>query len=619
MNPKLRLPFQFLKLYSFWMLSFFITRAVFLFYNHSDFFEIPVSLLVKAFFEALYLDTAMACYFMTLPCLILLLIQFVNRNWLFPIFNWLNYLFISLLSIITISELPIYDEWSHKLTYKALWFLHQPSEVFFTASYYQLFGGLIGIALINILLIVLFKKFKFHFELRKSPIWLRSAFTVITPFLLFTGIRGGYYLIPIQVSDAYFSNNYILNDLSTNSTFHLMSNVAQNLEAYEPYKFMSSANAKSMVVDMFNEEKDSTTQILTTTRPNIVLIVFEGWSADVVGELGGYKGLTPNFDKICKRSISFDSCYASGSLSDQGMGAVFSAFPAQPRTSIVTQPSKYKSLPTITKQLKNAGYTTSFLFGGELNYGNIRSYMYYNGFDKITEGRDFDNTVKRGRLGVADGPSMQRNLQEISKLTPPFFAAQFTQSTHGPFDFPKEQKHFIWGDKENEYINSIYYADSCLNVFMETAKKQAWYKNTLFVFISDHSHNTPKNYGYHQMQYRRIPFVLFGDVLKQEFRGVHYKQICSQLDFATTLLAQLQLDAKSFTWSKNQFNPYIKHNAFYAFDEGLGYIEPAGNFVWHVSENRFEFERYYEPFNKNLLHQRGKAYLQRITEQFWEF
>ena len=121
------------------------------------------------------------------------------------------------------------------------------------------------------------------------------------------------------------------------------------------------------------------------------------------------------------------------------------------------------------------------------------------------------------------------------------------------------------------------------------------------------------------MQYRRIPFVLFGDVLKQEFRGVHYKQICSQLDFATTLLAQLQLDAKPFTWSKNQFNPNIKHNAFYAFDEGLGYIEPTGNFVWHVSENRFEFERYYEPFNKNLLHQRGKAYLQRITEQFWEF
>ncbi len=574
---------------------------------------------MRAFFEALYLDTAMACYFMTLPCLILLLIQFVHRNWLFSIFNWLNYLFISLLSIITISELPIYDEWSHKLTYKALWFLHQPSEVFFTASYNQLFGGLFGIFLLALLFLLLYKKFRIQFEFRKSPLWLRLVFVLITPFLLFTGIRGGYYLIPIQVSDAYFSNNYILNDLSTNSTFHLMSNVAQNLEAYEPYKFMSSADAKSIVAEMFKAEKDSTTQILTTKRPNIVLIVFEGWSADVVGELGGYKGLTPHFDKICKEGISFDSCYASGSLSDQGMGAVFSAFPAQPRTSIVTQPSKYKSLPTITSQLKNAGYSTSFLFGGELNYGNIRSYMYYNGFDKITEGRDFDNAVKRGRLGVADGPALQRNLLEISNLSPPFFAAQFTQSTHGPFDFPKEQKHFTWGDKENEYINSVYYADSCLNVFMEAAKKQAWYKNTLFVFISDHSHNTPKNYGYHQMQYRRIPFVLFGDVLKKEFTGLHYNQICSQLDFSATVLAQLQLNASAFTWSKNQFNPYIKHNAFYAFDEGLGYIEPTGNFVWHVSENRFEYERYYSPLNKNLLHQRGKAYLQRITEQFWEF
>jgi len=601
------------------MLSFLITRAVFLFYNYSDFVNAPISSVLRAFFEALYLDTAMACYFITLPIIILLILQFVFKNWIVRFFVGFNYLLIALLSIITVSELPIYDEWSHKLTYKALWFLNQPSEVFFTASYNQFFGGLLGILFLAILLLLLYKKFRFQFELRKSPVWLSLVFVVITPILLFTGIRGGYYLIPIQVSDAYFSNNYILNDLSTNSTFHLMSNVAQNLEAYEPYKFMSSANAKGIVAEMFQEEKDSTTQILTTTRPNIVLIVFEGWAADVVGELGGLKGLTPNFDKICNNGISFDSCYASGSLSDQGMGAVFSAFPAQPRTSIVTQPSKYKSLPTITKQLKSAGYSTSFLFGGELNYGNIRSYMYYNGFDKIIEGKDFENSVTRGRLGVPDGPALQRNLQEISKLKPPFFAAQFTQSTHGPFDFPKEQKHVNWGDKENEYINSIYYADSCLNVFMEAAKKQAWYKNTLFVFISDHSHNTPKNFGYHQMQYRRIPFVLFGEVLKQEFKGLHYKQICSQLDFSATVLAQLQLDTKAFAWSKNQFNPYIKHNAFYAFDEGLGYIEPTGNFVWHADENRFEFERYYPPFNKKLLHQRGKAYLQRITEQFWEF
>jgi phosphoglycerol transferase MdoB-like AlkP superfamily enzyme len=601
------------------MLSFLITRAVFLFYNYSDFFKFSITSLFKAFVEAIYLDTAMACYFMVLPSIILLVVQFVKINWLFSVFNWINYSLIALLSVITISELPIYDEWSHKLTYKALWFLHQPSEVFFTATYTQLIGGVSGIVALYFLLFFIYRKFYFRLFSFKSPIFLKLSFVLFIPFLLFTGMRGGYYLIPIQVSDAYFSTNYILNDLSTNSTFHLLSNVVQNLEAYEPYKFMPTDKAKRSVAEMFKVENDSTTNILTTTRPNIVLIVFEGWSADVVGALGGYKELTPNFDRICNEGISFDSCYASGSLSDQGIGAVFSAFPAQPRTSIVTQPSKYKKLPTITNSLKTIGYSSSFLFGGELNYGNIRSYIYYNGFDKITEGRDFDNSVKRGRLGVHDGPALQRNLKEIAKLKPPFFAAQFTQSTHGPFDFPREQKHFIWGDKENDYINSVYYADSCLHNFMQEAKKQSWYKNTLFVFISDHSHNSPKNYGYHQMQYRRIPFVLYGDVIQKKFKGQHYAQICSQLDFASTLLSQLKVPTSQFEWSKNQFNSSITHNAFYAFDQGLGYIEPNGNFIWHVSENRFEFERYYAPLNKNLLHQRGKAYLQRITEQFWEF
>jgi len=556
---------------------------------------------------------------MSLPSLMLLFNQFLNRAWVFKFFNGLNYLFMLLLSIITISELPIYDEWTHKLTYKALWFLRLPAEVFFTASYNQLFGGLLGIALLAAWLFFIYRKFNFQFSTQNQQLVYKLSYLLIFPLILFTGIRGGFYLIPIQVSDAYFSNNYILNDLSTNSTFHLLSNVAQNLEAAEPYKFMPPAKAKSIVTELFQTKNDSTTQVLTTSRPNIVLIVFEGWAADVVSELGGYKDVTPTFNAICKQGVSFDSCYASGNLSDQGMGAVFSAFPAQPRTSIVTQPSKYKSLPTITQHLKKAGYSSSFVFGGELNYGNIRSYMYYNGFDKITEGKDFESSIKRGRLGVPDGPALQRNLLEINQLKPPFFAAQFTQSTHGPFDFPKEQKLFTWGEKENDYINSVYYADSCLNVFLNEAKKQRWYKNTLFVFISDHSHNTPKNYGYHQVQYRRIPFVLYGDVISSQFKGKHYTQICSQLDLAATLLAQLQLDASAFEWSKNQFNPTISHHAFFAFDEGFGYIEPTGNYVWHVQENRFEFERYYVPSQRFLLHQRGKAYLQRITEQFWEY
>jgi phosphoglycerol transferase MdoB-like AlkP superfamily enzyme len=618
-QQKLIFPYQFLKLYLFWMLSFFITRTIFLIYNYSDFSGVEAFDLLSAFLHALYLDTSMSCYMITLPCLLLLLMQFAKAAFLVSLFHGLNYLFILIVSVITISELPIYDEWSHKLTYKALWFFRQPSEVFFTATYTQLFFGLLGISILSGTLILIYRKFKVQTADFDSSKIKKIALVLIIPALLFTGIRGGFYLIPIQVSDAYFSNNYALNDLSTNSTFHLLSNVAQNLEAYEPYKFMPSEEAKEEVKVLFNVAKDTTIEVLTTNRPNIVLIVFEGWSSDVISQLGGYNGLTPHFDKLIKEGISFDSCYASGSLSDQGMGAVFSAFPAQPRTSIITQPAKYKRLSTITEKLKTNGYSSSFVFGGELNYGNIKSYIYYNGFDKIIEGKDFDNDVARGRLGVHDGPAFQRNLNEIAQLKPPFFAAQFTQSTHGPFDFPKEQKLYTWGEKENDYINSVYYADSCLNVFMNEAKKKEWYKNTLFVFISDHSHNTPKNYGYNQMQYRRIPFVLFGEVIKENYRGLHLKQVCSQLDLAATLLGQLKIQSKNFEWSKNQFNPYVRHNAFYTFDEGLGYIEPSGNYVWHVSENRFEFERYYVPSGKKTLHKRGKAYLQRITEQFWEF
>ncbi|MBK9015105.1 MAG: LTA synthase family protein [Saprospiraceae bacterium] len=356
----------------------------------------------------------------------------------------------------------------------------------------------------------------------------------------------------------------------------------------------------------------------TPITPNIVLVVLEGWSSDLIKSCGGYDGVTPNMERMISQGYFFNNCYASGYLSDQGMAAIFSAFPAQPKTSIIQEPNKYGHLPCINTELEKLGYHTSFLFGGQLSYGNIRSYMYFNGFDRIVEGKDFDSSIPQCKLGVADEYLYARQLEELAKEQEPFFAAMFTLSSHSPYDMPMEEV-LHWGDKEKGYINSVYYADKCIQDFIEKAKTTSWYKNTLFVFVSDHGHRSPKNWVFYQPEYRKIPLLFYGEVIKPEYRGKIDTVVAAQTDLAATLLGQLDIEAGKYTYSKNLLNPSAQRHVFYSFDEGLCFIKPTGQLCWHVKDQRIDFEKTNTEAGKQELLQEGKAILQVLTKEYFSF
>ncbi len=609
----------FIRQFLFWMIFFQITRFIFLIWNRNELTGAGFSETISVVYHSIYLDTAMACYFMIIPYFLFAIGLFSEKSIFLKISRYLTALLISMVSMITILELPIYDEWHTKLTFKTFSYLRNPSEVLHTASGKQLLFGTIAILVLSWLGFFLSRKFvPITIELKRKPIVPSIAFVLFAPCFIFYGMRGGIFTIPIQVSDAVYSKINILNVTAENSTFYLLSNVIENAHAGEPYHFLPKNQVKKIFAEMNFAKKDTTVHVLTTDRPNVVLIVLEGWSADLVKSCGGYDGITPHFEELIKNGILFTNCFASGSLSDQGMAAVFSAFPSQPKTSIITQPSKYIHLPCINTAFKMEGYHTSYMFGGQLSYGNIRSYMYYNKFDRILEDKDFDGSLPRGKLGVADEYLFDRQLVELKKEKEPFFAGMFTQSTHGPFDFPMEEV-LHWGEKEKLYINSAYYADRCIFNFIAEAKKSSWYKNTLFIFVSDHSHNSPKNWAFNQKEYRRIPLLFFGDVIKPEYRGLLNDSIASQTDLASTLLHQLNMDAENFIYSKNLFNPYTPHNAYYAFDEGFGIVAAEGSMAWNVKDNRTEFEKVNSIEDGKKLKQQGQAFLQFLMDEYFRY
>ena len=261
------------------------------------------------------------------------------------------------------------------------------------------------------------------------------------------------------------------------------------------------------------------------------------------------------------------------------------------------------------------GYHTFYGFGGELSYGNIKSYLTYAGFDEVLEGSDFDDDVPRAKLGVHDEYAFPRLLEEIDQMPAPFFASWFTVSSHAPYDIPTSYSLDVNG-LEVGYVNSVNYTDKYLGLFFENAKKQDWFSNTLFILVSDHGHSSPKKRNFFEPDYRKIPLLLYGDVLKDTFKGKNIDRIGSQTDIAATLLAQLSMDHSSFKWSKNLLNPDCPEFAYYSFDDGLGWIEPNNYFAYHHELDKYVSEQYESEVKKEIVIKKGKAYLQVAFQDF---
>ena len=605
----------------FWILFFNFARLVFILYHIQllRIENIPFSEVLILPYHAFKLDLATACYFMFLPFLLLVVQSVYSTRWLNVVNKAYTGLMLFFYSLTTVGELGIYSEWKTKLNYKVIKYLSHPGEIYNSSET----SKFLLLVLILLLMVVagfyLYKRWFYPNLVRVKRSWLFSfAFLVIVPFPLFLGMRGGVQEIPINQSESIYSKNNILNIASINNVFNLYISVFENLKNFDrnPYVFMDDTSAKALVAEVYKVEKDTTIQVLTVKRPNIVLVILESWSADLIEDLGGKHGITPEFRKLQEGGILFTDIYASGARSEQGMASIFGGFPSHPISCITVQPDKYKKVPGLSRVLEKEGYSSAFYFGGQLIYGNIKGYIYYNGFQKIMEVYDFPDEMPRGKLGIHDEFTLGYMANDMDLLQQPFFSVLFTISTHSPWDQPYE-KPLTWGDNEREYINSALYTDHCLGEFFEQVQSKPWYDSTLFIIVADHSHNSYYNWHPHSREYHKIPMLFFGKVIGEEFRGTTWRTMGNQHDIPATLLAQLGLPSLQFHWSKNLFNPYVAEFAYFTNEDGAGWIRPDGYFSFDKNIPYFYF---FEPSEKrqDTLIQEGKAYLQEVFKEYLE-
>jgi phosphoglycerol transferase MdoB-like AlkP superfamily enzyme len=384
-----------------------------------------------------------------------------------------------------------------------------------------------------------------------------------------------------------------------------------SLEKNNPFAFMDSQEADEVVKKLRETSKDTSIYILDRTDINIVIILLESWSADVVEPFSESNEIAPFFFFFAKNGLLFTHFYSNGHRSQQAICSILSGFPSIPNYDITNNHSKYKHLPSMVDVLRQKGYFTSFYFGGNLDYGNIRAFLLHANFDEIIEEGSIETKMPRGKLGIYDQYMFDYQVNKLDKCPKPFFNILFTLSSHTPFDHPKMVEELDWKTEEIKYLNSVKYTDYCLEQYFEQAKTKSWYDNTLFILISDHSHPSHISRSYYDRDYQRIPMLWFGNVLKKEYWGTQCDVIGSHVDMPETLLSQLNFNADSFQWGKNIFNPYCNQFVYYETIRGFGWIAPEGSYAYVSNINDIHTFTGDES-KRDTLFFTGKAYIQKL-------
>lgn len=587
------------------MLAMTAARVCFLIYNAELTAQLSWSDVFNSMLYGLRMDASMTGYILMISGIILIVSVFVQHRWAGYLLIGFNMLMLLALCVAMVADLALYHHWGFRLNTTPLFYMG--SEAAGSAGN----GVIVKLVIILILSVAVFGFFFLKFistrMLTVAPAPKRAALLVLlVTVLMFIPIRGGFSVATMNAGQVYFhKTNNFANHAGINVLWNFLNSLQSDVNLHYPENYFD----RQLTQTYFNAlypENDSTVSVLKSKRPNVILIIVEGFTANVIESLGGRKGITPNFNQLSKEGIFFTNFYASGDRTDKGLVSILSAFPAQTQQSIIKFPDKTQKLAYLTRKLEALKYKTSFVYGGDADFANYRSFLTYGGFRHITSDDDFDSEYNTSKWGVHDQYLFEQVKKELdtTSLHQPFFKTVLTLSSHEPFDVPLKQ---ISGeDDASLFLNSCYYTDKCLGEFIAYCKQQPWWDNTLIILTADHGHRLPDRLDSRIREKFHIPLLWLGGAIKKDTIVTRY---AGHTDIANTLLAQLDKPSDDFIFSKDIFGNHTKDFAQYVFIDGYGYLDPQHYIVY---DNPGKIYLHKEGVTKETDTYFGRAYLQTL-------
>lgn len=588
------------------LLIFILQKPLFMLYNGSIEKGFGFADYMQVMIHGASLDAATAGYLTAFPFLLVLISIWFRKFPLKKILYGYYILAAALISIIFVVDMALYTFWGFKLDASVFLYIDSPKEALASVS--------VGFILLRVLAILLLIALNSWVLLKITPSVLTAtrkriagtAGMLLLGGVLFIIIRGGVTESTSNIGQVYFSNEPFLNHSAVNPDFSLLSSMGKSQDFASEFNFFDEEKRAALFDGLYpTTDGDSIIQVLNTKRPNILIILMEGFGGAFVEPLGGLPDVTPHFNRLSKEGVFFTNCYANSFRTDRGTVCTFSGYLGLPTASVMKIPAKSRTLPAIAEGLSKAGYKTDFLYGGDINFTNMKSYLLSTGYQRLTANTDFSLAEQTSNAwGVNDDITFEYLYNQLRnrKEEGPWHTAFLTLSSHEPFEVPYHRL-------EDKIPNAFAYTDECLGKFIDRLKQTPAWKDLLVICLPDHGFYYPREGSNAMPRFYHIPLLWLGGAVKQPMQ---VDKIMNQTDLAATLLGQLGLEHTAFTFSRNVLGSDYKYPfAFYSFNNGFSFRDSTGVTVFDNNSGSILFD---EPEADESRLDKGKAILQTVYD-----
>ena len=624
----------FVKTYATFVVLFVLQKPLFLFLEKGSatqpvdniFTELPAVI-----WHGLPLDLSMAGYLSVIPGFLSIAVVWLKRDLVKPI---MNIYFIIASLFITCSfvlNASLYPYWKYPLDSTPLfYFFTSPADAIASVSIWQV---ILSIVILIVLTVGVWFTLRMRGEKRQQYSRYSygyggfgsgkrnrfddfdrhrgrtSIILLLLTGLLFLPIRGGITVSTMNTGQAYYSQNAYLNHSAVNPLFSLLESITHQEDFASQYRFMKDKEADKIFATMTSTSDENTYPLLNEATfkkgtPDILIVIMESFASDIMPSMGSYKDVAVCLDSIAQQSILFTRFYANSFRTDRGMVSILSGYPAQPTTSIMRYPRKTSQLPSIARNLaKYKNYKTTYYYGGDADFCNMRSYLVSQGYQHIISDANFPIEDKLSKWGVPDHILAARMMEDIKAQQNekrPMLRILQTSSSHEPFEVPYHRL-------KDKRLNAFAYTDSVMGAIVREYRKLPRWKNTLIVFVPDHVGGYKENLNDHDRSRYQIPLILAGGAISRPMKvGI----IGSQHDIAATLLGQLGVEHREFTFSKNMMSDATPKFAFFAVNDAFGIVSEENSLIYDNRAKRIVYDKGEKGFNLR----RGQAYLQKLYD-----
>ena len=512
--------------------------------------------LAGIFLQGLRADFILVCMFAALP--VLLALPLAQRRWQHLWFRFTYLWCVAALVLITFIELSTpafiaqYDIRPNRLFIE---YLRYPKEVFST-----LWAGfkvplILGIVFTGAAIVLFSRWLRIpSATLSVGSLPARLLAWPVAVLIVFAGIRSTTDHRPANPALFAITSDAMVNSLVINSGYSVLYALYSLKHEARSTEIYGTLGVDQMLADIKQWPWLASNRYLspelptlhhqpaTAVRPkplNIVIILQESLGATFVESLGGIP-VTPELEKLKHEGIWFENLYATGTRSVRGIEAVVAGFMPTPAQSVVKLSGSQRDFSTIASIVKKIGYTTSFIYGGEAHFDNMRSFFTGNGFDHIIDAADIKNPVFTGSWGASDEDLFNKTHETLLQhhaSGKPFLSLVFTSTNHEPFEYPTNRIS-LYEEPAATANNAVKYADWAMGQFFKNAKASPYWKDTLFLVVADHDIRV---YGNELVPVSR--FKIPGLILGADIAPARIEPIASQIDLAPTLLSLAGISA----------------------------------------------------------------------------